>query len=212
MSSITTILFDFDGVITNTEPQYDIFFDGLADEYGLGIKNFAYQVKGVTLPNIIEKYFSRFPEEDKEEIRRKTKEFEIQMQFDFVPGADEFIRYLKDNGYKVGLVTSSQDYKMKVALEKMNLNGVFDTKVTADRITKGKPDPMCYLLGAKDLHVSPSECLVFEDAFSGIQAATDAGMRVVGLSTTIPAEELKDKVNAVIPDFTDLPRILSFLD
>lgn len=212
MNKITTILFDFDGVITNTEPQYDVFFDNMAEEYGLGIKNFAFQVKGVTMPNILEKYFSGFSDEDIETIKQKTKDFEINMDFQFIPGVEKFIYYLKENGYRIGLVTSSQNYKMEVALKKMNLVGVFDTEVTANRITAGKPDPMCYLLGAKDLNSDPSECIVFEDSFSGIQAGTSAGMRVVGVATTIPANELTDKVYAVISDFTDLPRLLSFFE
>ena len=65
--------------------------------------------------------------------------------------------------------------------------------MSADRITKGKPDPMCYLLAASDLHVSPSDSLVFEDSFAGIQAGTNAGMRVIGLSTTNSEESLKEQ-------------------
>jgi len=212
MTKRTTVLFDFDGVITNTEPQYDIFFNALADKYNLGIENFALQVKGVTMPNILEKYFSGFSEEDIKNILDETYAFERQMHFEFIPGVEEFIKYLKNNGYKIGLVTSSQDFKMKIALEKLNLTGVFDTEVTANRIVQGKPDPMCYLLGAKDLGSDPSECVVFEDAFTGIKAGTAAGMRVIGVDTTIPADQLQDKVYAVISDFTDLPRLLSFLD
>ncbi len=211
MANISTVFFDFDGVITDTEPQYDIFFNQLAEDCSLGIDNFAFQVKGVTFPDMLKKYFSHLPKEKIEEIKQRTKDFEINMRFEFIAGVEHFIYYLKDNGYKIGLVTSSQGFKMEVALEKLNLRGVFDTEVTADRITEGKPNPMCYLLGAKDLDSDPSECIVFEDAFSGIRAATDAGMCVVGVSTTIPAEQLKNKVYSVIPDFTDMPRLLSFL-
>jgi len=78
---------------------------------------------------------------------------------------------------------------------------LFETVVCADRITKGKPDPMCYLLAAADLGVSPEDCIVFEDSFYGIQSGTNAGMRVVGLSTTNPVETLIDKVHTVVPNF-----------
>lgn len=60
---------------------------------------------------------------------------------------------------------------------------------------------MCYLLAAADLHVSPADCIVFEDSFAGVQAGTEAGMRVIGLSTTNSENSLKDKVYKVIPDF-----------
>ena len=63
---------------------------------------------------------------------------------------------------------------------------------------------MCYLLAASDLHVSPTDCLVFEDSFAGIQAGTNAGMRVIGLSTTNSEESLKDKVHHIIPNFQNI--------
>ena len=83
--------------------------------------------------------------------------------------------------------------------------------VTADRITAGKPDPMCYLLAARDLQVKPGECVVFEDSFSGIQAGTAAGMRVIGVATTNPEKAICDKVSAVIPDFSQPETILELL-
>ncbi|WP_029901813.1 HAD family phosphatase [Prevotella sp. 10(H)] len=211
MAKISTVLFDFDGVITNTEPLYDTFFDGIGEKYNLGYKSFAAMVKGVTMPNIVEKYLSHLSANDLESIINETEEFEKQMDFPPIAGALEFIDYLKKNNYKIGLVTSSQDFKMKIALDELNLTGVFDTEVTADRITQGKPDPMCYLLAAKDLNVSPDECIVFEDSFFGIQSGLDAGMKVVGLSTTNSDADLRKMVNDVIPDFSDMQRVLKLL-
>ncbi|HRF52792.1 MAG TPA: HAD family phosphatase, partial [Trichococcus flocculiformis] len=105
-------------------------------------------------------------------------EFEKQMDFPAIDGALDFVYNVKKEGFKVGLVTSSQDFKMERAFSILSLNNVFDTIVTADRITKGKPDPMCYLLAANDWNAKPENCIVFEDSFAGIKAATLAGMRV----------------------------------
>lgn len=211
MGKITTVLFDFDGVITNTEPQYDVFFDDLGVRYGLGITNLASLVKGVTMPNIMEKYFADKSEEVKQQILSETRDFELNMTFEFVPGVREFIDFLKQRNFKIGLVTSSQDFKMKVALEKLELTDIFDTKVTANRITQGKPNPMCYQLAAKDLETDPDECAVFEDALFGIEAGNAAGMRVIGVSTTLPAEKLKEKVYGVISDFSDISEVRALL-
>lgn len=203
MSGISTVLFDFDGVVTDTEPQYDIYFDALGEKY-LGISNLAQQVKGTTSNNILEKYFSHFSPHELEVIDKEIEDYERKMEFPPIPGAIEFIHYLKQQKYKVGLVTSSQRFKMDIALEKLNLKGIFDIEITADNITQGKPDPMCYLLAAKGLNVSACECLVFEDSLFGVQAGKDAGMRVIGLSTTVSAQQLKEKgADRVIPDFTD---------
>lgn len=201
MEKMKTALFDFDGVIVDTEPIYDLFWNEAAIRYGLGIENFAQKIKGTTLPYILEKYFSGYSEEFRQKVVRESTEYEKEMPFPPMPGSIEFLRTLKAQGVKTGLVTSSDDTKVKRAFGMLSLENLFDTVVTADRITKGKPDPMCYRLAAADLKEDPAACLVFEDSFAGIQAGNAAGMRVIGLSTTNPADSLIDKVYAVIPNF-----------
>lgn len=198
---VKTALFDFDGVVVDTEPIYDIFWNEAGKRYGLGIDNFAAVIKGTTLPYIMDKYFSDRSEEFRQMVVKESTEYESTMPLPAMPGSIEFLHMLKDKGVQIGLVTSSDDSKIARAFKLHHLENMFDTVVTADRITKGKPDPMCYLLAASDLGVSPADCLVFEDSFAGIQAGTDAGMRVIGLSTTNPVESLKDKVYEVIPNF-----------
>lgn len=196
-----TAFFDFDGVIVDTEPIYDLYWNEMGERYHTGIPNFAAHIKGTTLPSIIKNFFSDRPKAEQEEIIRNATEFEQQMPFPTVPGALEFIQLLKENGVKIGLVTSSDNAKLNRALRLLNLEKTFDTIVSADRITQGKPDPMCYLLAAKDLQKAPKDCLVFEDSFAGIQSGNNAGMRVIGLSTTNPQEAIQDKVYQVIPNF-----------
>ncbi|MDR2955053.1 MAG: HAD family phosphatase [Prevotella sp.] len=211
VKKITTVLFDFDGVITNTEPLYDAFFDKLGEKYNLGHESFAAMVKGTTMKNVINKFLNHLPQSDINAIVRETEDFERQMDFPPVAGALEFIQYLKDNKYKVGMVTSSQDFKMKIALKSLGLTTTFDTEVTSDRITDGKPNPMCYLLAADDLGANPAECIVFEDSYHGIEAGLAAGMKVIGLSTTIAENDLKKKVDHVIPDFSDKMLLINIL-
>lgn len=199
-----TALFDFDGVVVDTEPIYDIFWNAAAEKYKVGIDNFAHVIKGTTLPFIMEKYFSDFPQALRQQIHDESIAYEKDMPIPPMPGSLEFIRMLKVNGVQLGLVTSSDEAKVRRAFRLLSLDGLFDTLVTADRITRGKPDPMCYLLAASDLQVAPEDCLVFEDSFAGIEAATRAGMRVIGLSTTNPAQALKGKVYKVIPDFREV--------
>ncbi len=201
MCKITTALFDFDGVVADTEPLYDIFWNEMAKIYHLGIPEFAAKIKGTTLSFIFKTYFSSFPEEEIRKIAFASTEYELKMDFPEVSGSVNFIERLKERNVRLGLVTSSSSVKMQVALKKMGLEGLFDTVITADEITKGKPDPMGYLLAAKNLQSAPTECVVFEDSFAGIQAGNAAGAKVIGLSTTNSADSIRDKVYTVIPDF-----------
>ncbi len=149
----------------------------------------------------MDKYFHDYPKEVRQKLINESMEYERTMPLPAMPGAIEFLRSLKEHGVRTGLVTSSDDTKTRRAFELHHLDKLFNTIVTANRITKGKPNPMCYLLAAKDLEVEPLDCLVFEDSFAGIEAGTSAGMRVIGVATTNPAESLKDKVYEVTEGF-----------
>ncbi|MDR2801676.1 MAG: HAD family phosphatase [Prevotellaceae bacterium] len=200
MHLFTAVLFDFDGVVADTEPQYDLFFGRLAAKYHLG-ENFAALIKGTTLAAIMKKYFGNYPPEEQAEIIEEHRRYELQMNYTFISGAREAIARFRAQGYKTAVVTSSPSEKMNIALHAMNLEHAFDALITADKITKGKPDPMCYLLAAEELCVSPAECLVFEDSIAGITAGKEAGMKVIGLSTTLPAATLSRYVDTIIPNF-----------
>ncbi len=211
MTKKPTILFDFDGVIANTEPLYDVYIDGLGVKYNLGINNLAEKVKGVPTVEIIAKYFGHLDAKLIQEVEDNLADFEITMDIPPITGALEFIHYLKQNGYKIGLVTSSQLVKMERALKILKLENSFDSLVTADRITKGKPDPMCFLLAAKDMDASPENCIVFEDSLHGINAGLSAKMKVIGLTTSFTEEQIKDMVYATIPDFSNLEQVISLI-
>lgn len=201
MKDQVAVLFDMDGVIVDTEPQYDILWKSIGEKYVPEIEGFEKKIKGTILPNILKNYFSHLPETEHQVIENRVTEFELHMDFFEVPGAMDFLRSLKEHGIKTGLVTSSGDEKVKEVSKVMGFDGLFDTFVSAGRIKQGKPDPMCYLLAAHDLGVDPENCYVFEDSFAGIQAGKAAGMKVIGLSTTNPVHSLEDKVLKVIPDF-----------
>ena len=194
-------LFDFDGVVVDTEPIYDLFWNDAAKRYGLGIDNFADIIKGTTLPYILEKYFSGYTEEFRQMVTKESTEYEKTMPLPPMPGSIEFIRMLKEHGVQIGLVTSSDNAKVKRAFRLLHLDNLFDTLVTADRITQGKPDPMCYLLAAKDLNVSPEDCIVFEDSFNGLKAGMASGATVIGLATTNSREDIAPLCHYVLDDF-----------
>lgn len=201
------VLFDMDGVILDTETQYNKLFHYIGDKYNSGIENFEKVIKGTTLPNIISRYFSHLGDDEKKALEDEVHKYEENMDYNKeIKGSFAFVQMLKDNGIKVGLVTSSDDTKMASVYKQNDVRKIFDVLVTANRITIGKPDPMCFLLAAQDLGYEPKDCFVFEDSFAGVEAGKRAGMEVIALDTTHSAEQLKEKCNItdIISDFTQI--------
>lgn len=197
------VLFDFDGVVVDTEPQYTLFWDEKGKKYHPEIPNFGHHIKGQTLIQIYKQFF-REPESLQDEITRQLLDYELTMHFEYIDGVVDFMKELREKGVKLAIVTSSNDAKMANAYrEHPELKSMVDYIVTADRVTHSKPHPECFLLGAEMLGVEKDDCIVFEDSFHGIEAGNRAGMKVIGLATTNSAEAIAAKCALVIPDFTD---------
>lgn len=208
---IDTVLFDFDGVVADTEPSYDLFWNSKAEKFNLGFENFAAMIKGETLRNIIGEYFKCASDSEKAAIAKDLDAFEQEMPYKEIPGSANFIRILKERGFKLGLVTSSSMHKMKYALVKLGLENCFDAIVTGDSIKEGKPNPQCYITAAQMLKSDPSNCAVFEDSINGMRAALGAKMRLFALSTTLPREKIKMYSNTIFENFSNSQKILEAL-
>ena len=194
-------LFDFDGVIMDTEPQYTLFWDAIGKVYYPEIENFGHHIKGQSLKELYKNYFGE-TEGLQDFITQKLLEFEGQMHFEYIDGIVAFMKELREKGVRLAIVTSSNDAKMANAYrEHPELKSMVDAIITADRVTHSKPHPECFLLGAETLDVPVENCIVFEDSFHGIEAGNRAGMKVIGLATTNPAEAIADKVSLTISDF-----------
>lgn len=198
------VLFDMDGVILDTESQYDVFWKHAGDKYNVGIDHFEKVIKGTTLNGILKKYFSHLSEEELNNLINSLEDFEANMSFVEIEGAIDFVKALKKENIKVGLVTSSMDTKMLEVNKVWHFENLFETIVSGSRVANGKPHPDCYLLAAKDLNVDPKDCIVFEDSFAGIESGKAAGMKVVGLSTTHDRDTIQNKGVEVIPNFKEI--------
>jgi beta-phosphoglucomutase len=99
-----------------------------------------------------------------------------------LPGAREWIQRLREEGWRQAIASSAPRENIDVVLEVIGLAGVFDTVVSAEDVTRGKPDPQVFLTAASRLGADPSCSIVVEDAAPGIEAARRAGMRSIGVS------------------------------
>ena len=197
------VLFDFDGVIADTESQYTIFWNKQGKDY-LGLDNFGHTIKGQTLVQIFDKYFDGMTKEQ-EMIVPDLNAFEKTMTYDYIPGAYEFLKALKSRGIRTAIVTSSNDIKMSnVYASHPELLELVDAVLTSEHFSKSKPDPECFLKGMEVLGATPKETIVFEDSFHGISAGRASGAFVVGLATTNKSEALTPLCDLVIDDFTSI--------
>lgn len=197
------VLFDFDGVIADTESQYTVFWDKQGKDY-LGLEGFGHTIKGQTLIQIFSKYFDGMIKEQ-EAIVPDLNAFEQNMSYDYIPGAYEFLQELRDKGIRCAIVTSSNDIKMtNVYAAHPELHDLVDAVLTSEHFSKSKPDPECFIKGMEMLGGTPDETIVFEDSFHGISAGRASGAYVVGLATTNKSEALAPLCDMVIDDFTSI--------
>jgi beta-phosphoglucomutase len=120
-----------------------------------------------------------------------------------VPYAVDFLKQIKELGIPMALATSSRREKTKMVLAKVELLSYFDVIVTAEDVVNGKPFPEVFLKAASMLQTPVENCVVFEDALSGIRAAKSAAIKCVAISSNHNAH-LLDEADLVIETFKDL--------
>ena len=129
-------------------------------------------------------------------VKDKARTYEIYGQITegklkALPGVHEILRLCKTKQLKTAIATSADEIKMLINLKQIGLPADdFDVRIFADMIRHKKPHPEVYLTAAKTLGMEPKECLVIEDAPSGLEAGRAAGMKCLALTTSFPAEEL----------------------
>lgn len=117
---------------------------------------------------------------------------------EILPGAKEFVEACRQAGIKTALGSASKNSMM--ILEKINMVSLFDAVIDGNKVSKAKPDPEVFLKGAEAVGVPPAQCVVFEDAIAGIEAAIAGGMRSVGIGS--PA--VLGKANLVISGLNEM--------
>jgi HAD superfamily hydrolase (TIGR01509 family) len=206
-------LFDLDGVVFDTEPQYSVFWGEQMRHYFPERPGLENVIKGQTLVQIYDKFFPGMKEEQ-ERITAGLDEFEGQMKFEYIAGFPSFIEDLRRNGVRTAVVTSSNKPKMEnVYRSHHEFKDLFDLVLTSEDFTKSKPDPECYLIGAAKFGLSPNECFGFEDSFNGLKSVKASGMTVVGLATTNSPEAIREFSDVILSDYVglDYQRLLSLI-
>jgi beta-phosphoglucomutase len=190
------VIFDMDGVICHTNPYHSRAFreffaarelhptDGEFSEHMFGKSN------GYILSHFLKRPITgeelRKLEDEKESHFRKLYEPHVAP----IHGIIDFITDLNNNNVKLGVATSAPFANLEMILGKIAIREKLGSILASEDVKKHKPDPEVYLTSARNLGVAPADCIVFEDSFSGVSAALNAGMRVVGVLSSHSADEL----------------------
>lgn len=185
----TAFIFDLDGVIVDTARFHYLAWQRLASQLGFSFTERDNEaLKGVSrmksLDIILELGNLSFNESERQELADRKNQWYVEMlqtldQSHVLPGAGVFIHTARQKGIKTALGSASKN--ARTILEKLDLLAGFDAIVDGTMTSRAKPDPEVFLMGAEMLGVPPENCVVFEDAQAGIEAALASGMKVVGI-------------------------------
>lgn len=189
-------IFDWDGVIIDSSRQHEASWDRLAVEIakplpeghfkaGFGRKN------EFIIPNIL--HWTDDPAEVRRLSLRKEalyRDIIIEQGLDPLPGVRAWLDTLRAAAIPCVIGSSTHRENIEVSLDVLGLRSSFIDIVSAEDVSHGKPDPEVFLKAAGKIHIDPAHCVVFEDAHVGIDAARNAGMRVIAVASTNPLADL----------------------
>jgi beta-phosphoglucomutase family hydrolase len=190
-------IFDWDGVIVDSSSHHEESWERLARETGFTLpeghfkKGFGMKNEFI-IPNLLN--WSNRPEEIRELSLRKEELYrEILLEWGIhpLPGVTEWLAELSERRIRCAIGSSTHRLNIDTILNVLGLKDCFETIVTAEDVSRGKPDPEVFLTAAARISINPSRCVVFEDALVGIEAAHRGGMKVVAVATTNRIEALK---------------------
>lgn len=207
MKDIKACIFDLDGVVVDTAKYHYLAWKRLANELGFEFtEQHNERLKGVSrmrsLEILLEVGGLSFPFDQMEMMAAKKNDWYVEFikkmtPDEILPGAKELLEELRAYGIKLSLGSASKNSPL--ILERIGLNNHFDVIVDGNSVSVAKPAPDIFLTAAQKLGVAPEECVVFEDAEAGIEAAINAKMRTVGIGNP----QILKRADVVVPNLKD---------
>jgi len=202
------LLFDLDGVIVDTAKYHFLAWKQLADDLGI---NFTIEdnerLKGVSrmasFEIILEIGNRTMSLEEKEANCAKKNAIYVDYikklrKDEILPGVEAFLQDARSKGYRTALGSASKNSRL--ILDRLQITGLFDEIIDGTKVSKAKPDPEVFVKGAEALGLECGDCIVFEDAVAGVQAAHNGKMKAVGVGSP----EILKEADYVIPGFDGL--------
>jgi beta-phosphoglucomutase family hydrolase len=190
------VIFDMDGVICHTNPHHVKAFEAFFNKYQIPYTNeeFEEHMYGKHNGYIMTHFFKRqiageelaLLEDEKEAMFREVYRDKVET----IPHYLNFLSELKSRGFKTAVATSAPRANLDLIINALKIGDKMDSMMSSEDVKAHKPNPEVYLKSAERVGVSPADCIVFEDSFSGVTAGLNAGMKVVGVLSTHTKEQL----------------------
>ncbi|MBU3176576.1 beta-phosphoglucomutase [Clostridium estertheticum] len=208
MRSIKAIIFDLDGVLVDTAKYHYLAWKRLAEELNIEFSiEDNERLKGVSRMNSLEIILGiggiTLDNDAKIKLADKKNIWYVEYiskltPADILPGVIDFLKSIKINGLKIALGSASKNSML--ILNNLKLTDYFDAIIDGTKVSSTKPNPEVFLKGALALEVLPCQCIVFEDAQAGIDAAINAGMYCIGIGS----KNILKKANLVLSGFSNM--------
>jgi len=212
---IKALIFDLDGVVVDTAKYHYQAWKKLAKKLGFFFSEKDNErLKGVSrvrsLEILLEVGGIELDEKTKTELATKKNaeylEYIMKMTpSEILPGVINILNEARGTGLKIAIGSASKN--AITILKRLGLLQYFDTIVDGNKVSNAKPDPEVFLNAAKEMNVQPEECIVFEDAEAGVEAAINGGMHVVGIGD----EKTLNKAEMIVPGFENI-ELKTFLE
>lgn len=215
LSQFEAVIFDMDGVLTDSEPIWKIAMEQVFSEIGCNLTREDFQkTVGLRIDEVCEYWYSVVkwanftPKDVENKIVQRMVEL-LSIDATPLPGVIESLEYFKEKGLKIGLATSSYSILIETILTKINAKHFFDCVHSAEHEKYGKPNPAVYLTCADNLGVAPQKCFVIEDSLNGVISGKAARMTVV----CIPEKTHHPEPKLIVADyhFENLLELISHL-
>lgn len=205
---VKSVIFDMDGVITNTMPDHYRSWKDVLRQEGIDVTyEDIYKREGQTgLSSVTEIFKERRRPLDKKQaakvLRRKESLFKKNVKTRFIPGARTFLKHLHKKNIRLALVTGTSRHEVHQILPE-SLRDLFSVIVTGNEVKHGKPHPEPYLKSLQKLKIKPSQAVVVENAPFGILSAKRAGIKCLAIETSLPKQYLHE-ADMIFPSIKEL--------
>lgn len=215
MEQVRGLIFDLDGTLALTQQFHYQAFSQIFKKYGIeytehdDLYTYAGMGSGIIFPTVFSDHGITLTDEQIKDYSAEKKEIYDRIirsnEILPVPGVQEFLKQMKARGLLMCVASGNKTDAIEYLLNQIHVRDFFEHIITNKDAAKPKPAPDIFLAAAKKLGLMPNECIVFEDAINGIQAAESAGMSSIGLATRIAEKDLRENgADLVVKDYREI--------